>query len=383
MGYHYIEDNAKYVDSKQRNMNVIHFLNLKTILIWMTLSPMVSDCLVVTSVLAGDKKFKTVSFDSSLIKPLTFTKELPTTQFRRYRILRPPKFDIDVQIPIKLPLEDEYPAYEEKPKSKPVEKDIYFSTDVDDVEDKYPSGKYKTKYSQGKTAKNGDIQYSSSENKQKSVKAPTQELKIHSDNEQNNIQLAKERIDNFADRNFPQHQNFFVPRNYQYPSAIGRTYNTMPNLYAQQVSQAIPKTSSRSDVATIKSSKQGTGTELEAQQSYQMSYNQAAPSSSNSDQYQQEFVPGGYVNLQLKGPEGGPKMSHADIDRELWAQQLSNTPDALPYPILNYQQLQNFYGGLGTFTNGLNDRYNPDEFGLLNKLKSIFSLTDKFHFLGK
>lgn len=92
---------------------------------------------------------------------------------------------------------------------------------------------------------------------------------------------------------------------------------------------------------------------------------------------QQEFVPGGFINLQLSGPTGGPKATYEDYDKERWAQQLSQAQGAMPYPVLNYHQLQNYYGGLGTFTNGLAEhRY--VEHSLLDKFKSGLN-----HVVGK
>lgn len=301
----------------QAKIKAIQLYIIKTLL-FLSIFPEQNDSLIITSVLAGDKKFKTVSFDTMLMKPLTFEKDLPTTQFRRYRVVRPPKFDIDVNIPIKLPLEDEYPQ-EEALKGKPVTKDIYFSTDVENGPEMY--GKDEQKYAAS------------------------------------NLQARYQKVPELSHRTDFAGNHFYATQEQQ-----PQFYRAADTTNAQQMKQ----TQGTSDADE----------QLEAHQSnsYGVSQNEY------DDKYQYEkFVPGGYVNLQLKGPEGGPKMTYADIDREKWAQQLSNTPDAMPYPILNYHQLQNFYGGLGTFTNGLNDRYVPES-SILEKLKSSLGhLTSKFH----
>lgn len=276
------------------------------------------DCLIITSVLAGDKKFKTISFHHKWLKPLTFEKEMPLTEFRRHRTLRPPKFDIDINIPIKLPLEEEYPQEEYK---KPVTSDVSFKT----YEIKEPSYSYSVK----------------------SEPAPPKDLYSASTNTMNYA-----AVQNPQKRALPE---------------TGKVSNT--------VGQAQQSTSnSRSD--------------NDVQQNLQVDSSNVYRSSkgyNNNYQYGNyqtpEFIPGGFVNLQLSGPTGGPKMTYEDYDREKWAQQLSQTPGAMPYPILNYQQLQNFYGGLGTFTNGLpENRY--EHTSLLDILKSKVDLISQKLHLG-
>lgn len=297
-------------------------VTLVHLLVLLALWPELSDCLIITSVLAGDKKFKTISFESKFLKPLMFEKELPSTEFRRHRTMRPPKFDIDVNIPIKLPLEDEYAKEEPK---KPSESNIFFQTG-EIIEPSY------TKKSKGYPEKKLNYQ---------------RELSYAASNVVKNTN-NNQRPDGLASRQSNEDEpNYTSDHQQQQQQEMQQTSDD------QQEQQQV----------------------LMAQESsaYPQSYQ------SNGGDYQQEFVPGGFVNLQLSGPTGGPKMTDEDYDREKWAQQLSQTAGAMPYPILNYQQLQNFYGGLGTFTNGLaENRYMPT--GLLDKLKSSLGhFTNKFH----
>lgn len=299
------------------------------LLVFLTLCPDKHDSLIITSVLAGDKKFKTISFDSKFLKPLTFEKDMPSTEFRRHRTLRPPKFDIDVNIPIKLPLEDEYPQEEYK---KPVESNIYFQSD-EISEPGYEKGNYKKK--------TYDEYASSSENRK--VVAPPQTSSI-------------------------------VEQGFKLLPILAKSIKIRPTFETGQE----PQSNARSDTKEVLRGQQQV---MMAQESSYGPQNYAQHKSTYGGEYQQqEFIPGGYVNLQLSGPTGGPKMTYEDYDKEKWAQQLSQTPGAMPYPILNYHQLQNFYGGLGTFTNGLADqRY--VETTLLDKIKSgLTHFTDKFHF---
>lgn len=271
------------------------------------------ECLIITSVLAGDKKFKTISFHTKLLKPLTFEKEMPLTEFRRHRTMRPPKFDIDVNIPIKLPLEDEYAKEEPR---KPVESNLFFQTHEIREPAYPPKNSYQDK---------GELAYAAS-----NVAASRLSTRISP----NNLN-APERVQ------FNQNNAGF---NQQQPSGLSPRSDNQP----QQTLQA------------------DTSNNYQSTKGY-------------TNNYYPEFVPGGFVNLQLSGPTGGPKMTYEDYDREKWAQQLSQAPGAMPYPILNYQQLQNYYGGLGTFTNGLPDnRYEASS--LLDKFKSGFgALSQKLH----
>lgn len=291
------------------------------------------DCLIITSVLAGDKKFKTISFDTKFLKPLTFEKEMPLTEFRRHRTLRPPKFDIDINIPIKLPLEDEYAKEEPK---KPVESNIFFQTG--EIYEPYS----KKSYSKKKASYQNELAYAAGTNQQSQVPLPSEQLEGLNQNS--------------------NQQALFQPNEMvQASTQVGMQRNS-----------AISEASARSDskeVQQLEEAKQ----EVMAQQSSNVDYSSKNyPTKQAYNEYQQEFVPGGFVNMQLSGPTGGPKMTYADYDREKWAQTLSQTPGAMPYPILNYQQLQNFYGGLGTFTNGLADnRY--VEFGIKDKVKTALN----------
>lgn len=293
---------------------------LAHLLIMLASLPEQHDCLIITSVLAGDKKFKTISFDTKFLKPLTFEKEMPLTEFRRHRTLRPPKFDIDVNIPIKLPLEDEYPQEE---KIKPVVNNFFFQTG--EIKEPYYQKKPKSYPTMKETYQN-ELAYASTSN-EPSLKAPRDRLR---------------------------------PTTNQNPPTDGQ--------------QVIEESNKRSDVKEPQEAPQQA---MIAQESSGRGH-YAQPGQNYGD-YQPEFVPGGFVNLQLSGPTGGPKMTYQDYDREKWAQQLSQAPGAMPYPILNYQQLQNYYGGLGTFTNGLaENRYMHA--GLLEKLKSVLThFSDKLH----
>lgn len=294
--------------------------------------PTANYSLIITSVIAGDKKFKTVSFDSKFMKPLTFEKELPNTEFRRHRTIRPPKFDVDINIPIKLPLEDEY-TYE--PPKKPVVSNLFFQTDeIEEPSYKKPQ----TTYSD--SANYQENQYASSSNKVQQIVRPKKEA--------------------------PQKSS--GSKGLDIMSMIAKSIKFQPQFVNRRRRLAdVPiKTNG------FQSRSQG-GSDLTSQASsgyQQQNYNY------NND-YQPEFVPGGYLNLQLSGPTGGPKMTYEDFDREKWAQQLSQTSGAMPYPILNYNQLQNFYGGLGTFTNGLAENRYVDE-SILSKMKSVIE-----HFAGK
>lgn len=306
---------------------------LVQILAFLALWPDSNDCLIITSVLAGDKKFKTISFHSKLLKPLTFEKELPSTEFRRHRTLRPPKFDIDVNIPIKLPLEDEYGQEVTK---KPVTSNIFFET-----------GEIVEPYKKKQESYPNELAYAASNNKQQQLANKNIVLPIVGTK---NIARAYQQ----ASHQSPVNQ-----------IAEGRNSHSMV---------------ARSDVKEPQQQEQlqqRPQREMMVQESY-INHGYAKPQ--NYGEYQQDFVPGGFVNLQLSGPTGGPKMTYEDYDREKWAQQLSQAAGAMPYPILNYQQLQNFYGGLGTFTNGLaENRYMSH--GILDKLKSgLHHFTSKIHF---
>lgn len=296
----------------------------------LTLFPQQYESLIITSVIAGDKKFKTISFDTKFLKPLKFEKEMPLTEFRRHRTMRPPKFDIDVNIPIKLPLEDEYPQEETR---KPVVSNLFFQTT--EIKEPYYPKKSKNYAAKNEVYKN-EPAYAASSNDQLYRAAPE-------------IQMPE-----------------------------GAEKRSLKPLLPSNNQQVVQETNKRSDVKEPQEPQQK---DMAVQESsganyYGGSYNQ--PAHSYGD-YQPDFVPGGFVNLQLSGPTGGPKMTYHDYDREKWAQQLSQAPGAMPYPILNYQQLQNYYGGLGTFTNGLvESRYTHD--GILEKLKSVLShFTSKLH----
>lgn len=337
-----------YKNTSNMNLKIVLMIQFLTIAtIWTTFV----DCLIITSVIAGDKKFKTVSFHTKLLKPMTFESELPLTEFRRHRTLRPPKFDIDVNIPIKLPLEDEYPYEESK---KPVESNIFFQT-KEIIEPTYSKRVYPKKNHVYKD----DISYASSQTQQK------QALKQNEGQQQIQYDDAKVRR-----------------------SGTGSIETRPFNVGGQQI---MPRADDQGISANTESKNQA----LMAQESNaeyakkgyaQPAYNQYQKPQYDYNPYQQQpadFIPGGFVNLKLSGPSGGPQMTYEDYDREKWAQQLSQTPGAMPYPILNYQQLQNYYGGLGTFTNGIavGDRIEPQ--GLLEKLKSgIHHIKDKFSHMG-
>lgn len=301
-------------------------VSLVNLLLLLAFIPEQHDCLIITSVLAGDKKFKTISFDTKFLKPLTFEKEMPLTEFRRHRTLRPPKFDIDVNIPIKLPLEDEYPQEEKK---KPVVSNFFFQT--------------------------GEIKEPYYEKKEKSYPAPKGTY-------HNELAYA-------ATNNQPS------------PAVYDESQTSRRALPVDEQGPAGPESNKRSDVKEPQEAQQQVMLAQESSAGGYYGGNYAQPPQSYGD-YQPEFVPGGFVNLQLSGPTGGPKMTYQDYDREKWAQQLSQAPGAMPYPILNYHQLQNYYGGLGTFTNGLaENRYMHA--GILEKLKSALShFASKLHHVG-
>lgn len=284
--------------------------------------PNLSQCLIITSVIAGDKKFKTISFDSKFIKPLMFESELPTTEFRRHRTLRPPKFDIDVNIPIKLPLEDAYANQDDSYHKKPVVSDIALETgEIVDKPNRYYSGQ--------------------------SYRAPTKPYYPTS-----KIQF-KESLEHAASQESPTRQLAPTPSSPMSNQQSKSSPATGPMHAQRRMEPPAAPTSQQPDLR-------------------RNSYAQPQQQQYGYPQQQPEFVPGGFVNLQLSGPTGGPKMTYEDFDREKWAQQLSQTAGAMPFPILNYHQLQNFYGGLGTFTNGLaENRYTY--VGPLEKLKKIFS----------
>lgn len=302
-------------------------ISLVCLLMLLTFLPEQYEGLIITSVIAGDKKFKTISFDTKFLKPLKFEKEMPLTEFRRHRTMRPPKFDIDVNIPIKLPLEDEYPQEE---KRKPVVSNIFFQTS--EIKEPY----YPKKYEAKNEMYQNEPAYAASSNDQ--LYRATPEIRM----------------------------------------SEGTETKALKPLLPTSNHRAVQETNKRSDV---KEPQESQPKDMMIQESsganyYGGGYNQPAPSYGD---YQPDFIPGGFVNLQLSGPTGGPKMTYHDYDREKWAQQLSQAPGAMPYPILNYQQLQNYYGGLGTFTNGLVERGYTHE-GLLEKFKSILShFTSKLH----
>lgn len=293
------------------------------------LLPKSSFGLIITSVLAGNKKFKTVSFDTKFIKPLTFEKDLPSTEFRRHRTLRPPKFDVDINIPIKLPLEDEYNYEEHK---KPVESNLFFQTD--EIEE--PSyKKHKAKYNEHDQYQ--ENQYAASEKVQQVARRPEKTPVISGSSGLDIMSMIAKSIK-------------------LRPQFINRRFGDTEFKREGIQSRIQPE----QDLAGQASSGYG-------------------QNHGYKNDYQPEFIPGGFINLQLSGPTGGPKATYEDYDREKWAQQLSQTEGAMPYPILNYHQLQNFYGGLGTFTNGLaENRYVYES--PLSKLKSaVGHYAGKFH----
>lgn len=342
----------------RQEVKVIAVQLLALISLW----PENCDCLIITSVLAGDKKFKTISFDTKFLKPLMFEKEMPNTEFRRHRTMRPPKFDIDVNIPIKLPLEDEY--YKEEPK-KPVESHLFFQTD-EIVEPGYKKPSYnnddKNKYypNRGNVVYKDEMAYAASNNK-------------NNNNNNNNNFSNRKQVDVLAPRQSDDNEQQLQLEQTSEPNL--QTISSVGKKPRQQLEYTPNYNPMHQNTATQQQNQQQ---ETLAQESSEVDFN-GKGYGAKSDGYSQEFVPGGFVNLQLSGPTGGPKPTYADYDRERWAQQLSQTAGAMPYPILNYQQLQNFYGGLGTFTNGLaENRYMPTS--LLDKLKSgISHFTNKFH----
>lgn len=313
-------------------------LLLHLLVIYLAIIPRLSDGLIITSVLAGDKKFKTISFDSKFLKPLTFESDLPfPSEFRRHRTMRPPKFDIDINVPIRLPLEEEYPQEEYK---KPVESDVFFQSG-DIHEPSYGKKEGNTNYqSKGYPPKPTTYrdEYATASTNEKSTKVPASESK----------ELG------------------LLP-------ALARSIKFRPQITIGDSAEQ-RQSNARSDANDV-FAQGGRQTPLVGQESYQNYAQQPA----NYGENDPDFIPGGFVNLKLSGPSGGPKMTYEDQDREKWAQTLSQTAGAMPVPILNYHQLQNFYGGLGTFTNGLPDnRY--VETSLKEKLLSGFGkLTDKFH----
>jgi hypothetical protein len=334
--------------------------------------PHPSDSLIITSVLAGDKKFKTISFDHKWLKPLTFEKDMPNTEFRRHRTMRPPKFDIDVNIPIKLPLDDEYPQEEYK---KPVESNIFFQTG----EIQEPGQSYGHKPTSGNQQYTYSDQYAAASNGQVVRKQAPAEPPAASGINLNMADGFKGLLPALA-KSIKIQPQFII--NEQAANARsdnreplagvpGNPTQFQPQFQFQPQPQQLLGQPPAPQAMAVASSNQHLA----------RSYAPPPPKANYQDNYQDpEFVPGGFVNLQLSGPTGGPKMTYEDLDKEHWAQQLSQTPGAMPYPILNYQQLQNFYGGLGTFTNGLAEhRY--VQVGLLDKLKSgLNHFTNKFHF---
>lgn len=327
------------------------------------------DSLIITSVLAGDKKFKTISFDHKFLKPLTFETEMPNTEFHRYRIIRPPKFDIDVNIPIKLPLEEEYPQEEYR---KPVTSHISLQTgEITEPSYGKQKGYGEQKYQQHQQPQ--QQQYYEQNEQQKSYAPDYQQHKSPT--------VYKDEIARASSNQ--QVQRVPAPMQMMYPQqqAIGQSQslNMMPLNQQPQLKQEYPN--ARSD---LKEQHQQVKVENQEQLVQSASYNNnkyaaQKPYQNNYQDPGPEFIPGGFVNLQLSGPTGGPKPTYEDYDREKWNQKLSQTLGAMPYPILNYHQLQNYYGGLGTFTNGLPDT--PYEsHSLIEKLKSsITQVTSKLH----
>lgn len=291
-----------------------------------------TNSLIITSVIAGDKKFKTISFDSKFMKPLTFEKDLPfPTQFRSHRTIRPPKFDIDINIPIKLPLEDEY-IYE-KPE-KPTFNDIFFeTTDVkEDPTNSYP--------------RNGH----------------------------------KPMINNGAKYNYPQKSS--TPMESEIINAYSnqRPEYLKPDISSQAIEIKSHQTGGQSSEDKLTARSDGRDMVQQANESQETKGQPMVKSYGHekSSYPNEEFVPGGFVNFKLSGPEGGPKMTHQDYNREYWSQQLRATYGSMPFPILNYNQLQNYYGGLGTFTNGLPENQYV-EHNLIDQIKSGLSdFTGKF-----
>lgn len=314
---------------------VISFQGLTLLVAIIFVLPDLNDGLIITSVIAGDKKFKTISFDSNLIKPITFEDELLfPTQFRRHRTVRAPKFDFDFNIPIRLPLEDEYNY--EKPE-KPTFRDFFFEAFGPEYA---KSSSHPSEAGYEKTPQIHSQVY-------KELEAPKKEI-------------------TYADSN--QNFQFALP---DQPKRNGNRFSiqgTQPNKGPLRKQERLM---ARSDIKdTTKDSTQDSTMIAQDSKNYD---------SKASYEYQKypEFVPGGYVNFKLSGPEGVPFMTYKDVDRENWAEQVKETDNSMPYPILNYQQLQNFYGGLGTFTNGLpNNNYVEESF--LDLIKSgLFHFTDK------
>lgn len=359
---------------------LVHLLVL--LVVW----PEQYDCLIITSVRAGDKKFKTISFDSKFLKPLTFEKEMPTTEFRRHRVMRPPKFDIDINIPIKLPLEEEYPQEEY---SKPHVSDFFFQTGEINEPSNY-GPKAQPHHQQYGTNK----QHYEPQKKEYAAKAASapqasktqQSLSYADSNVHSQLALAPPGMarDSKQTQSSPLttiQRTLAGPQYRQQgtPAVAAQNQHGMNNI-AHTIARSDVKEAQELDQQPTMMAQESAGPPPSNYQS--KGYGMQAPQRYNgNDNYQQqEFVPGGFVNLQLSGPTGGPKMTYADYDREKWAQVLSQTAGAMPYPILNYQQLQNYYGGLGTFTNGLvESRYMPNS--LLDKIKAgLTHFTNKFHF---
>lgn len=347
-------------------LNVI----LVQILAIITILPKQDDCLIITSVLAGDKKFKTISFDSKFLKPLKFEKEMPSTEFRRHRTVRPPKFDIDLNIPISLPLEDEYPQEEYK---KPVENNIFFQTseiNEPSYDNKKPKNhKSKPKHYQPKKPMTyRDEMYSAASQSQiKNLQHQQQQISSQPTEQFRSLQpefddaKVRRRVSIVGEPFNQQQQQLPLQQQQQSHQPFYQGYKSERIETRSDVRENLQQP--QSEVLQVDSSKRSY-----APQQYPSAGKAYKPAHNNYEQ-PPEFIPGGYINLNLKGPTGGPTMQYEDYDREKWAQQLSQTAGAMPYPILNYHQLQNYYGGLGTFTNGLADnRYESDL--LLDKLVS-------------
>lgn len=330
----------KSQDYKQKSY--IRCLSI-SILICLLFLEQFNHCLIITSVIAGDKKFKTVSFDSKFIKPLTFEKDLPfSTQFRRHQTMRMPKFDVDINVPIKLPMEDEY--YHEEPR-KPVESNFFFETG--DIKEK---SAYKANYNNA-PGQHQQYQASNIKNRYHQAPRPTEPI-------------------SYADSNLNLHS---VPQQYNRNIKTNSHSNNNNNSHDQSIKMAngmIQPNQQQANMIMSRSDTNIPSASYPTNPAYQKPQQQHYDSAKYPQQ--QEFIPGGYINLQLSGPSGGPKMTHEDYDRDNWSRQMSNTEHAMPFPILNYQQLQNFYGGLGTFTNGLPEtRY--VETSIMDKIISTMS----------
>lgn len=372
------------------------FITLQTIVLLAYLADL-GDTLIITSILAGDKKFKTISFDHKWLKPLTFEKEMPNTEFRRHRTVRPPKFDIDVNIPIKLPLEDEYPQEEYK---KPVESNIFFQTgEIEEPRNHY--NKQPQKYPTESVSSANDQYASASNQNQNQIGQMAPATAGQSNGINLNMKDGLRGLLPALARSI-KFQPQFITESPSSPASNARSdyrentlqasgapslqnYNPNQQLLSMNQMPAPQMTSGQGNsLLTFSdqiSSRNYAPQRQQQQQPYQP-YQPYQPPKLDSYNQDPEFIPGGFVNLQLSGPTGGPKMTYEDVDKEGWAQQLSQASGAMPYPILNYHQLQNFYGGLGTFTNGLAEhRYVQS--GLLDKLKSgLDHFTNKFAHFG-